>query len=207
MHALPSIDLLSELTVFGKTIEGGLVDTNIRFRAIVWIGAEVLLWTAVAINFINRESIGNDSPDMHRTDRRRPLKAKAFRYVFFVTAGVMLTDWLLTLIWLPIGVSKTYGFQDASFFTEYYNGTGAPTGWNWLLSFLFTSGVLTGFDAAGHVAEETKNASVTAARGIFWSCFISAALGTPIIFLYLVCSVRNYAQSFPSSSQSVINYA
>jgi amino acid transporter len=104
----------------------------------------------------------------------------------------MLTDWILTLIWLPIGVSQTYGFQDASFFTEYYNGTGAPTGWNWLLSFLFTSGVLTGFDAAGHVAEETKNASVTAARGIFWSCFISAALGTPIIFLYLACSVREY---------------
>lgn len=117
--------------------------------------------------------------------------AKAFRWVFFVTAGVMLTDWLLTLIWLPIGVSKTYGFQDASFFTEYYNGTGAPTGWNWLLSFLFTSGVLTGFDAAGHVAEETKNASVTAARGIFWSCFISAVLGTPIIFLYLACSVSS----------------
>lgn len=101
----------------------------------------------------------------------------------------MLTDWLLTLIWLPIGVSQTYGFQSKSFFTEYYNGTNAPTGWNWLLSFLFTSGVLTGFDAAGHVAEETKNASLTAARGIFWSCFISAVLGTPIIFLYLACSV------------------
>jgi hypothetical protein len=47
---------MSELSIFGKTIEGGLVDTNIRFRAIVWIGAEVLLWSAVAINFINRGS-------------------------------------------------------------------------------------------------------------------------------------------------------
>lgn len=124
----------------------------------------------------------------------------------------MLTDWVLTLIWLPIGVSKTYGFQDASFFTEYYNGTGAPTGWNWLLSFLFTSGVLTGFDAAGHVAEETKNASVTAARGIFWSCFISAVLGTPVIFLYLACSVsiliqyNAYDESTDSaSSRSLIS--
>ena len=104
----------------------------------------------------------------------------------------MLLDWALTLIWLPIGVSKTYGFQDKSFFTTYYNGTGAPTGWNWLLSFLFTSGVLTGFDASGHVAEETKNASLTAARGIFWSCAISALLGTPIIFLFLVCSVSTH---------------
>jgi amino acid transporter len=100
----------------------------------------------------------------------------------------MMLDWLLTLIWLPIGVSKTYGFQDRSFFTTSYNGTNAPSGWNWVLSFLFTSGVLTGFDASGHVAEETKNASLTAARGIFWSCFISAVLGTPIIFLYLACS-------------------
>lgn len=124
----------------------------------------------------------------------------------------MMLDWLLTLIWLPIGVSKTYGFQSGSFFTEYYNGTGAPTGWNWLLSFLFTSGVLTGFDASGHVAEvreavqivrqslvlirwfggssaqETKSASITAARGIFWSCVASGVLGTPIIFLFLVCS-------------------
>jgi tRNA G37 N-methylase Trm5 len=32
-----------------------------------------------------------------------------------------------------------------------------------------TAGILIGFDASGHVAEETKNASITAARGIFWS--------------------------------------
>jgi hypothetical protein len=54
------------------------------------------------------------------------------------------------------------------------NGTGAPPAWNWILSLyvtmlclielllticsVFSSGVLTGFDAAGHVAEETKNA-------------------------------------------------
>lgn len=132
-----------------------------------------------------------------------------FKYLFFVAASIMMLDWLLTLIWLPIGVSRTYGFQSASFFTTYYNGTGAPTGWNWLLSFLFTSGVLTGFDASGHVAEvrcgiacrvilqcltfglysqETKSASITAARGIFWSCVASGVLGTPIIFLFLACS-------------------
>lgn len=38
------------------------------------------------------------------------------------------------------------------------NGTGAPSGWNWILCFLFTGGTLTGFDASGHIAEETKNA-------------------------------------------------
>lgn len=159
--------LLSELIIFDKAFPGGIDMNNIKFRAVVWIGAEFFLWTAILVNMIN---------------------PRTFRWIFFITAGIMMLDWLLTLIWLPIGVSKTYGFQDSSFFTEYYNGTGAPTGWNWLLSFLFTSGVLTGFDASGHVAEETKNASLTAARGIFWSCFASAVLGTPIIFLFLVCS-------------------
>jgi amino acid transporter len=48
-----------------------------------------------------------------------------------------------------------------------YNGTGAPAGWNWCLSYLATAGILIGFDASGHVAEETKNASVNAAKGIF----------------------------------------
>lgn len=161
--------LLSELSVFGveDKFPGAFDSSNVKFRAIVWAGAQFFLWSAVLCNMIH---------------------PRYFRYVFFTAAGIMLLDWALTLIWLPIGVSKTYGFQDKSFFTTYYNGTGAPTGWNWLLSFLFTSGVLTGFDASGHVAEETKNASLTAARGIFWSCAISAALGTPIIFLFLVCS-------------------
>lgn len=48
--------------------------------------------------------------------------------------------------------SKLIGHSDLD------NGTGAPPGWNWMLSFLFTSNLLVGFDAAGHIAEETKNA-------------------------------------------------
>lgn len=46
-----------------------------------------------------------------------------------------------------------------------------------MLSFLATGYVLTGFDASGHIAEETKNASLVAARGIFWSVTASAILG------------------------------
>jgi amino acid transporter len=128
-----------------------------------------ILWTAIGLNLLN---------------------PRHFKMVFWVTFGVIMLDYALTLIWLPIGVSKTYGFQSGSFFTTYQNGTNAPTGWNWCLSFLFTSGVLTGFDAAGHVAEETKNASVAAARGVFWSCVASGVLGTPVVFLFLACSVR-----------------
>jgi len=55
-----------------------------------------------------------------------------------------MLDFFLCLIWLPIGVSKTYGFRDAKeVFTMSYNGTGAPAGWNWMLSFLFTAGTMT----------------------------------------------------------------
>ncbi|ELU36156.1 gamma-aminobutyric acid transporter [Rhizoctonia solani AG-1 IA] len=66
------------------------------------------------------------------------------------------------------------------------NGTGAPPAWNWILGFLFTAGTLTGFDASGHIAEETKNASVVAARGIFSSAIATGTFGfiTTIVFLF-----------------------
>ena len=38
------------------------------------------------------------------------------------------------------------------------NGTGASPGWNWMLSFFFSSSSFVGFDGAGHVSEETKDA-------------------------------------------------
>ena len=97
---------------------------------------------------------------------------------------------MLNLIWLPIATSKTIGFRaphDA--FMTTYNGTGAPPGWNWCLSYLATAGILIGFDASGHVAEETKNASVAAARGIFWSTVVSGIGGFIVVILFLFCVV------------------
>lgn len=103
---------------------------------------------------------------------------------------MVLLDFLLNLIWLPIGVSDTYGFRTAhEAFMTTYNGTGAPAGWNWCLSYLATAGILIGFDASGHVAEETKDASLTAARGIFWSVIVSGIGGFAAIILFLFCSV------------------
>jgi amino acid transporter len=94
------------------------------------------------------------------------------------------------MIWLPIGTANTFGFRTASeAFLTTYNGTGAPAGWNWCLSYLATAGILIGFDASGHVAEETKNASVTAARGIFWSTVVSGIGGFTVVILFLFCLV------------------
>jgi amino acid transporter len=74
-----------------------------------------------------------------------------------------------------------------------YNGTGAPEGWNWCLSYLATAGILIGFDASGHVAEETKNASINAAKGIFWSTVVSGIGGFITIILFLFCAVSIHA--------------
>ncbi|KAJ7768594.1 amino acid permease-domain-containing protein [Mycena maculata] len=50
-----------------------------------------------------------------------------------------------------------------------------------------TGYVTCGYDAAGHVAEETKNASVTAARGIFTSAVATSVLGLAATILWLFC--------------------
>lgn len=105
----------------------------------------------------------------------------------------MVLDFVLNLIWLPIATSKTLGFRSThDAFMTTYNGTGAPPGWNWCLSYLATAGVLIGFDASGHVAEETKNASVAAARGIFWSTVVSGIGGFAVVILFLFCVVSYY---------------
>lgn len=73
--------------------------------------------------------------------------------IFKFSLGLMMLDFFLCVIWLPIGVSRTYGFRpakdvftmtctsyleldDSRIFTSGLldNGTGAPAGWNWILS-------------------------------------------------------------------------
>jgi amino acid transporter len=56
-----------------------------------------------------------------------------------------------------------------------------------MLSFFVTAGILVGFDASGHVAEETKNASLTAARGVFFSALAAGLMGFPVVILFLFC--------------------
>lgn len=117
------------------------------------------------------------------------LDPKHYKLIFRIATFIIMLDFFLNIIWLPIGVSQTYGFQPASFvFTQTYNETGAPPVWNWMLSYFVTAGVLVGFEASGHISEETKDASITAARGIFTSAVASGLLGFPIVLLFLFCS-------------------
>jgi hypothetical protein len=83
----------------------------VKFRAVQWIVSEAFLALSVSMNW---------------------LPPRFYRYVFQVGTAVIVLDFLLNVIWLPIGVSQTYGFQSAQFvFTGQYNYTGAPPVWNW----------------------------------------------------------------------------
>ncbi|KAG8853150.1 hypothetical protein FRB96_008402 [Tulasnella sp. 330] len=158
--------VFSLFNVFNVDFPGGISNDNIKWRAVLWIASEAFLMLSMAVTY---------------------LPARIYGITFRLAAALITFDFLLFIIWLPIGASKTYGLRtgrDALLTT--FNGTGAPPGWNWMLSFLFTSSVLTGFDAAGHIAEETKNASAIAARSIFRSAVVTAAGGfiTTIVLLF-----------------------
>lgn len=158
--------LLSEITVFnlGYTTD---VD-DIKFRVVQWIVAECFLVIALSMNYLD---------------------PKTYKWIFKIATGIIMLDFFLNIIWLPIAVSRSYGFQSAEFvFTQTYNETGAPPAWNWMLSYFVTAGVLVGFEASGHISEETKDASLTAAKGIFSSAVASAVLGFPIVILFLFCT-------------------
>ena len=123
--------LLSEIAVFGVDFPTDV--GNIKFRAVQWIVAECFLFIAIGMNYLN--------PSTYRT-------------IFRLATGIICFDFLLNIIWLPIAVSKTYGFQSAEYvFTQTYNETGAPPVWNWMLSFYITAGILVGFEASGHISE------------------------------------------------------
>ena len=157
--------LLSEITVFGLSFT---TDTSsIKFRAVQWIVSEAILFLALSMNYLD---------------------PKTYKTIFRIATGIILLDFLLNIIWLPIAVSKSYGFQDAKYvFTQTFNETGAPPVWNWMLSFYVTAGILVGFEASGHISEETKNANVVAARAIFYSAVASALIGFPLVILFLFC--------------------
>ncbi|CAJ2500551.1 Uu.00g034040.m01.CDS01 [Anthostomella pinea] len=157
--------LLSEITVFGLNFTTDVND--VKFRAVQWIVSEAILFLAIGMNYLD---------------------PKTYKTIFRLATGIILLDFFLNIIWLPIAVHNSYGFQDAKYvFTQTYNETGAPPVWNWMLSYYVTAGVLVGFEASGHISEETKNASSVSARAIFWSAVASALIGFPLVILFLFC--------------------
>jgi amino acid transporter len=123
--------LLSEIAVFKLAFPTDVND--IRFRAVQWIVSEAFLFIGIGMNYMD---------------------PKTYKTIFRLATGIILLDFFLNIIWLPIAVSKSYGFQDAKYvFTQTFNETGAPPAWNWQLSYFVTAGILVGFEASGHISE------------------------------------------------------
>ncbi|KAI0057768.1 amino acid transporter [Artomyces pyxidatus] len=159
--------LVSQLSVWEVDFPGGRSNDNIKWRTFVWAISQGFLIVSVAMNY---------------------LPPKAYSGVFRVATVLVFVDFLLCVIWLPIGVHNTYGFRSAKdVFTMTYNGTGAPPAWNWILSFFFSAPSFIGFDASGHVAEETKRASIIAGRGIISCVVTTAVFGFATVILFLFC--------------------
>jgi len=161
----PANYILSQIAVF--KLDFTLDISDIHFRVVQWIVSEIFLVIAMMVNY---------------------LPPRWYKYVFRGATCLVMLDFILNVIWLPIAVSQSYGFQRAEFFTEYINMSGGPVVYVWMLGFFATAGVQIGFDASGHVAEETKNASLVAARGLFWSAVASVGVGIVCVFLFLVCA-------------------
>jgi amino acid transporter len=159
--------LISEVVVFNPDTSFPHEASDVKARAVAWIFSLIFLAIATSLNF---------------------LPPRSYAWVFRAGVIVITIDILLNFIWLPIGVSKTYGFQSAEFvFTSTYNGGETSSGLNWVLSWYLVASCLVGQDASGHVAEETVSAKKAAAKGVFWATVASALCGFPIILVFLFC--------------------
>ncbi|KAL2315180.1 Thiamine transporter thi9 [Schizosaccharomyces pombe] len=163
-------------------------DSDVKFRAVQWIVAEVLLVFTILLNQV---------------------PPRYYKWIFKASMLLMFIDYVMNIIWVPVATSKKPdGFRSAKWvFTEtIYDQAGyikevddangnpiaslskiVPKGWQWCLSYFATAGVIVGYDASGHIAEETKDASIKAARGIFYSTVTSFIVAFSLAILYLFC--------------------
>lgn len=159
--------LVSEVVAFNPDTSFPYATSDVKSRAVAWAFSLLFLGIATSLNF---------------------LPPRSYAWIFRTCVVVIIIDILLNFIWLPIGVSRTYGFQSAEYvFTSTYNGGETSGGQNWVLSWYLVASCLVGQDASGHVAEETVSAKKAAANGVFWATVASALCGFPIILVFLFC--------------------
>jgi hypothetical protein len=100
--------ILSQLVVWEVDFPGGLTTDNIKFRALTWALSEGILLVSVAINYLPRKQ---RRPRLTGSNYRT---ARMYSIVFKVAVLLMMIDFFLCVIWVPIGVSRTYGFRTAA---------------------------------------------------------------------------------------------
>lgn len=119
------------------------------------------------------------------------------------TGLLMVVLYLVNMIWLPIAVSTSYGFNNASYvFSGINNSNGASTSYNWFINILFPMYALVGFDASGHVAEETKRSHIASANGVFRSALWSSIFAFPLVLMFLFCYPQG--SDFSSLAQPIV---
>jgi hypothetical protein len=81
---------VSQAAVWEVDFPGGIGNDNLKWRAVIWAISEIILILSVAINY---------------------LPPKLYSSIFKLGIFMMMFDFFLCVVWLPIGVSKTYGFR------------------------------------------------------------------------------------------------
>ena len=103
-------------------------------------------------------------------------------------------------------LAKAPKHQSAKFvFATFNDSTGDPVGWSQVASpayvacigILMSQYTITGFDASAHLAEETKDASVSAPWGVLMSIGCSAVFGYFLILSYLF-SIQDFDRTINS---------
>jgi len=128
------------------------------------------------------------------------------RFAVFMFYFILLIYW----IWFPIRAHQTGGFQSgAGVFKHFYNGINdgpekqASDAYCWIVSVLFGAWVFYGFDSSVHIAEETHEASVVVAKGMWMSTLTGWLVSVPTLIIILFCiqdfdgiNAATYANNF-----------
>lgn len=78
--------IVSQLAVWEVDYPGGVGNDNIKWRALIWAISEAMLVISIAINY---------------------LPPRWYSKVFKFSVGLMMVDFFLCLIWLPIATHNT----------------------------------------------------------------------------------------------------
>ncbi|KAK0919999.1 hypothetical protein LTR91_005298 [Friedmanniomyces endolithicus] len=122
------------------------------------------------------------------------ISQRVLRLYFRFATFIFFTLFLLFWIWFPVQTAMTGQFQSrAGVFNHFYNGINggetqqASDAYTWIIGILFGAWVFYGYDASAHLAEETHDASVVVAKGMWISTLTAWVLSVPTLIIILFC--------------------